>query len=315
MKTKLYFDIKDKEYFDRLSQYITANYGMYFEITDSVENESPVCIVSDYINKRNKRGIFLVKEENGDVSKYCSASEICSALMEFNDFGAENCALKSKKGPLSVCVISAAGGAGKSVIAQALCCSYALKGKKVLYINLNPFSTHEQVFVDKEKNAYTRLRFYIRKMSGDISTLLKRVACTDAKRRIDYIINENPSADGFIKTDEASWFMAEINKGCCYDVILFDMSSYPGEGQIEIMKKAGRTFLVCKKNPDEKHNAFRRFLVLAGVDNIIDVSNFSEDGKNRIPEAEGIFTQTPLKFWSAIDDLCKFTEVKDDISS
>lgn len=315
VRTQLYFDVKDKEYFNRLSQYIIANYGMYFEIIDSAEKESPVCTVSDYINKRNRRGIFLIKEEKGDISKYSSASEICSALMEFNDFGSENSAIKSKNETLTLCVISAAGGAGKSIIAQALCCNYALKGKKALYINTNPFSAHEQIFTDKKKNAYTRLRFYIRKMSGDISTRLKSIACTDAKRRVDYIINESPSSDGLIKVDEASWFMTEIKKGCCYDVILFDMSSYPGDGQIEIMKRASGTFLVYKKNPDDKHNAFRRFLVSGGVNNITDVANFSNNGKNPVPESEGIFTQNPPKFWNAVNDLCKFTEVNNEISN
>jgi len=315
MKTQLYFDVKDKEYFERLQQYITANYGMYFEITDSYENESQACTVSDYINKRNRKGIFLVKEEKGDVSKFCSASEICSALMEFNNFGNEDNNSKNKNGLHVVCVTSAAGGVGKSVIAQALCCSWALKGKKVLYINPNPFSTYEQIFTDKEKNAYTRLRFYIRKMSGDISTRMKSLACTDLKRRVDYIINAFPSPDGFIQSEEASWFMTEISKSCCYDVIVFDMPSCPDEGLIEIMKKSNRTFLVFKENPDDRHNAFRRFLVSGGVNYISDVANFSGTCKNQVPKAEGIFTHNPPDFWGALNDLCKFSEVNNEHSN
>ena len=137
-KTQLYFDIEDKEYFERLQQYISANYGTYFEITDSLGDEQQVCTVSDYINKRNRKWIFLIKEEKGDASKYSSASEICSLLMEFNDFGAEDRTIKYKKGLVTICLTSAAGGAGKSLISQAVCCCLALTGKKVLYINPTP---------------------------------------------------------------------------------------------------------------------------------------------------------------------------------
>ena len=315
LRTKLYFDVKDTEYFNRLKQYILANYGMYFEITENAEIGSGVCIVSDYINRRNRKGIFLIKEDKGDVSKYCRASDICVALMKANEIGNGRKVSAGNDGPMMICITSASGGVGKSTVSKAMSCSFALSGKKVLYINPNPFSSCEDIFIETEKNSYTRLRYHVRKKSGDISTLIKGLASRDAERRVDFIINNKPSADGFIKKDEAVWMMTEMSGGCPYEIIVFDIPSYPGEGHIEIMKHVNRNFLLHSLLPDEKHRVYRRFLESAGVNNICDVANFTDAGDNSVPKAEGIFNRHPENFWSAIDSLCRSIGEKNESSN
>lgn len=315
LRTKLYFDVRDTEFFDRLKQYILANYGMYFEITEEADISSGTCIISDHINRRNRKGIFLIKEEKGDVSKYCCASDICLALMKANNIGHGKKASYGNNGPITICVTSASGGVGKSIISKAMSCNFAISGKKVLYINPNPFSSCENIFNETEKNSYTRLRYYARKKSGDISTLIKGLASRDAERRVDFIVNSKPSVDGFIKKNEASWLMTEICTRCPYDIVVFDVPSYPGEGHIEIMKHSSKNFLVYSPLPDEKHKVYHRFLNECGVNNIFGVANYTDKGDNPIPEAEGIFSRHPENFWRAIDRLCKTAGEKNEISN
>ncbi|MCK5759475.1 MAG: AAA family ATPase [Clostridiales bacterium] len=315
LRTKLYFDVNDTEFFNRLKQYILANYGMYFEITENAEIGPGVCIISDYINRRNRKGIFLIKEDKGDISKYCCASDICLALMKANNIGNGKKVSHGNNGPIMICVTSASGGVGKSTVSKAMSCNFATSGKKVLYVNPNPFSSYEQIFIEAEKNSYTRLRYYVRKKSGDISTLIRGLASRDAERRVDFIVNSKPSVDGFIKKDEASWLMTELGSRCPYDIIIFDIPSYPGDGHLEIMKYANRNFLVYSLLTNEKHKVYHRFLKSSGVNNIYDVANFTDTGDNSIPEAEGIFNRHPENFWSAIDRLCKTVGEKNEISN
>ena len=247
LRTKLYFDVKDTEFFDRLKQYILANYGMYFEITEDKENNSEVCTISDHINKRNRKGIFLIKEEKGDISKYCCASDICLALMKANNIGYSKKTSRENNRPIMICVTSSSGGVGKSTLSKAMSVNFAVSGKKVLYINPNPFSSSEKIFNEIGKNSYTRFRYYTRKKSGDIATLIKGIASRDAEKRVDFIVNSKPSVDGFIKKNEASWLMTELSRSCPYDIVIFDIPSYPGDGHIEIMKHANWNEIL-KKN-------------------------------------------------------------------
>lgn len=315
LRTKLYFDVKDTEYFERLQQYIMANFNMYFEITENAEIESGVCIVSDYINRRNRKGIFLIKEEKGDISKYCCASDICSELMKVNKIGNGKKVVMGNKGPIIICVTSASGGVGKSTIAKAMSCSLALSGKKVLYINPNPFSSCENIFPEHEKNSFTRLRYFSRKKNEDISALIKGLVSRDSERRVDFIVNSKPSADGFIKKDEVAWLVAELRSGCPYDIIIFDIPSYPGEGHLELMKRSNNNFLLYSLLPDEKHRVYRSFLESNGINNIYDVANFTDSGENAIPESEGIFSRNPENFWSAVRKICKTLGEINEISS
>ncbi|MDX1357213.1 MAG: hypothetical protein R3232_00125 [Clostridia bacterium] len=311
-RTKLTFDVMDIEYFERLGRYISANYGMYFEITDEKDSASETFVISDYINRRNSKGVFLVKEDKGDVSKFSPASEICAGLMEFTNPG--TCSPAAKGNILTISVTSVAGGAGKSVISKAICCHLAEKGQKILYINFNPFSTHDGFFSENDKNSLTRLRYYLSKNDEDIMSRIKSLASRNVEKRIDYINNKEPSEDGFISITEASNLVDGLSGNIVYDSIVFDLSSYPESGQMEIMRRSSANILVCRKAVDDRHTSFRKYLEKNGVSRIFEVMNFNNSGDSCIPEAKDIFTAYPGVFWNAIDRLCKKLEEKNGIS-
>ena len=311
-KTKLFFDVKDKEYFARLQHYILANYGMYFEITDDRDDEPGTYIVSDYINRRNKKDVFLIKEQKGDISKFSGASEICSALMKLNNQESINAIPAGIGGPVIFCVTSAAGGVGKTTIAQAMCCSLALEGRNVLYMNFNPFSSNEYIFSESGRNSLTRLRYYLKKKEGDIAARIKSLASRNIERRIDFLVNEAPSADGFISREETSRMIRGLICGQPYDAVVFDIPSYPGEGHIEIMRQAVKNLLIYSGEPDNKYSEFRKFLEIKGVNHIINVANFSGPGENSVPRADGIFSTHPEAFWKAVNKLCELPEGKNE---
>ncbi len=109
--------------------------------------------------------------------------------------------------------------------------------------------------------------------------------------------------------------MTELGGRCPYDIIIFDVPSYPGDGHIEIMKHSNVNFLVYSRLPNEKHKTYYRFLKTDGINNIYDVANFTNTGDNPIPEAEGIFSRHPENFWNAIDRLCKTVGEQNEISN
>lgn len=311
LKTKLFFDVKDTEYFNRLQEYILANYGMYFEITDDKNATGATCTVSDYINRRNKRDVFLIKDEKGDISKYSCASEICSAIMLLNNTGNESISLNAASKTKFICVSSASGGAGKSTIAQSLCCNFSIEGHKVLYLNLNPFSTCEYLCEKSGRNDLTRLRYYLDKNDEGTMPGFKALVSRNAERRVDYIVNDNPSADGFIGKNEVPVLLKHLDQCGLYEKVVFDIPSYPGEGHIEIMKGAGVNLLIYINGPDEKHQKFLGLLKQSGINNIIEVANLTQNGENSIPKADNIFSAHPTVYWESIARLCRVAEGND----
>ena len=303
--TKLYFDIKDREYFDRLKDYIRINYGMYFEISEEKPSDGKYCIVSDYINRRNRKDVFLIKDKKGDVCKYEKASVICSELLK--RIGVGDIAKPGESEPVIICVASASGGNGRTTISQAMCCSFASRGYRVLYINPDPLAVKDGIFREEKKNGFSMLRYYLGKNDTVDSSVIKTIASRDAVKRVDYIANRRPGADGFM-TGSESCELKKALKGSEYDMLVMDMPSYPAEGHLDLMKSAGCNLVIKQEGLSQRHKAYKKYLESMGISITAEVVNFSEEGEYQIPEAEDIFNTMPIGFWNSIKQLCMLSE-------
>lgn len=309
IKANLYFDTKDNEYFNKLKEYIAINYQSYFKLTDNRSELKNGYIISDYLNKRNNRNMILIKDTGGDICKYTKASEICAFLLERCSRDFKSVVLAGNNATRIICVTSALGGAGKSIVAKALCCKLSQKGKKVLYINADPFSTGEHPLGESEKNLYTELRYFIRKNKNDIGLITKSLAIKDELTRVDYIVNGLPSHDGFMEINEAERFAAKMQGNSDYQFITIDLPSHLNAGHLALMKFSSSNIVVLKHPICKRQDNFLRFLKLKDVENISKVDNFSETGEIHLPRTENIFKDYPDKFWDGIECLYDSLEV------
>ncbi|MFO7611118.1 MAG: AAA family ATPase [Clostridia bacterium] len=307
-KMNLYFDVRDTEYFERLKKYILLNNGNLLGIVDAKEELNGGYVVSDYLNKRNTRNIIIMGEGKEELSKYQKASAVCSFFLGRYSEDAGELIATGGSGARIICVTSALGGAGKSTVSKAICCRLAERGRKVLYANFDPFSSGEMVFGQSDINNYTRMRYFMRKHEGDMAARIKSLAVRDERRRVDYISNGRPSMDGPIEAVEAEWVASAISGTPIYEYAVLDMPSCPSEGNITLMKEASLNIIIRKEETGRRQQNFIEYLKGLEIGKVIEVDNFSEDGKYAIPSSEGIFEAYPQRFWSRIDLICSSVE-------
>lgn len=310
-KVNLCFDVNDIEYFEKLKEYIMLNYQTYFNIVPGKDELNGGYLISDYLNKRNNKNILIFGNGNCDVYKFQKASEICSAILEkYSKEYNLNEALPVKENSLKiVCVTSALGGAGKSTVAKAICCKFAEWGKKAIYINPDSFATGETVFSEGNENAFTRLRYCIRKENKNINAVMESLISREETRRVDYIVNASPSADGFMQKNEVNWFVSKIIRNCTYDLMVIDIPSYLSEGHIEFLKLSAVNVVVLIESMGKRQQNFMDYLKKREIPNIIEVFNFTESKDISLPKTEKIFNMYPNKYWDCIEKLCIRMEV------
>ncbi|MDX1358868.1 MAG: hypothetical protein R3232_08560 [Clostridia bacterium] len=273
-KIGLYFDVRDTEYFKRLAEYMIFNYWRYFKVAESREADEGVCIISDYLNRRNRKNVFLIREKGGDISKYSSASAICTALIEKFSSDKAAAGYPGRGETRITCVTSSEGGTGKTTVSKALARLLSEKGLRVSYINPDPFSSEGEGAPGNSVNGYTRFRFHLRKNEGDIPALMEAMAKRNERYRFDQLLNDKPSPDGFMDKGEAALLANSMACGCGYDEIIMDIPPYPSEGHLELMHRADINVLLRGRD-EVKHGKFKGFLESSGVECIYEMSGIA----------------------------------------
>ncbi len=304
-RIRLGFDVKDRDYFDNLIDYIRLNYGRYFHTDVSEDARKADYLISDHINKRNRKNVIIIKDGGGDIEKYKKASSICSDLFEICSFNGGADKVDSGQEAHVICVTSAAGGAGKSTVAKALACRMAEKGVKVLYMDMNPMSSGEPPFLTKGKNPVTELFCLVYGKDDSIAAKVKTLSRRDEKRRVDYITNARPSTDGFFNREEAEFFMDNMRRREFYRTMVLDVPAMPTDGYMEILKNASNVIFVKGGSENKRQENMMEYLKEREEVTINEVDNFSDSGGLALPRSRNIFNDRPDKFWNGIDRIIK----------
>lgn len=299
--TGIYFDVEDREYFDRLGEYISINYPGFFRICN--EDESRDIVITDYLNKRNSKNIITIREEGGDIEKFKRASSICMDLVKIVYGETDFTKGSGSSGPTVIPVTSALGGAGKTKISCALAKHAASTGRSVLYINLDASSSFKPVNSSKPANGLSELHYYLK--SGDrISGIcLKDIARPFEGGSFDCILNNRPAPDCMISPVEADRLIEAAYKDVFHEVIILDIPSFMGEALTRLMNGATKGIVITKREPEYRETCFSEYLDVHCKGKYMTVANRCSDLENSVPVDSGARTGEP--FGRAIKEIYK----------
>jgi len=254
IKTRIIFDVKDVEFFNKLKSYILLNYNNVIEYNE----ENYEYIISD--KNIHKDNYIIISDIDFDIYKYQKASKICSLIINKTNIDNKNnnSSDLTKKISTLLSVTSACGGVGKTYLAQQLAQELAKKGYKVLYILLDSFSPLDGSFKDENEYDISKLVYYLLQKK-DVNKAIEAVKTYDHIKDVHYIRCLYPSLDGFMKLETAQYFIKGINNNGIYDYIIFDIPSYLTKANIEIMKNSQISFFINKYN-SEREKIFLTFL-------------------------------------------------------
>lgn len=278
----IYFDVHDKEYFSRLGEYMILKYPMHFNIVQDRETELPTYLVTDYLNKRNSRNIIVIKSEDGDISKYSKASDICIKMIEMIFDSSENIPVSEADAPMTICVTSGVGGRGKTTIAKGMAVCYMNQGYKVLYINTDTSSAGETKTREDKFNNLDRLMYYLE--SAKRMVLLESLAEAEIETGLKCICNRLPSPENPPDARMSKLLMKRLKKEDRFEYIIIDYPSCICGGLVEIIRGSNHSIFVTGNDKVKRERLFLEYLDTVTEKKMIEVRNRCNSGDMHIPD-------------------------------
>lgn len=238
-KITITFDVTNKEYFDKLQEYMKLYYSHVFVFTKSDEG----IIITD--GKKVNKLYIVISNVDYDIYQYQKATTICQQIMAITIPKAK----QNEMSPQVNCVItvtSIRGGVGKTTFSQNLCNRLVKSNKQVLYLLLDSFSPMDGEFNEENEHDISQLIYYI-KQGKDISLAIEALKSIDKTNQVSFIRCLYPSMDGWIKIDTAAKLMTALLSSFSYDYTVIELPRYLVEGQIELMKLATHNIILTNQ--------------------------------------------------------------------
>jgi cellulose biosynthesis protein BcsQ len=166
------------------------------------------------------------------IYKYQSAEQIAMHILEIYDKSSKELITGRKKAECctSICVYSASGGSGKTMVAYSMAAQYALQEKKVLFLSLEAWCSIPILCKGKESKGLVYLLYLIKNQLPNLKLKLENLKAVDSATGIHYIARESSAleykditmADMAVLTD----FLRENSD---YDVVIIDLDSSVSE--------------------------------------------------------------------------------------
>ncbi len=283
MKLNLLIISEDLEYVDHLSKVIQELYLQSFDLTICTSEESLKNFIDnkkfdvllfeekyfDYINNKMSKMSIMLTEDNSKneypvtINKYQRISKIVSGIYEAIANENIEFSLEESDKTVITAVWSPSGGVGKTTIALAYAANKINNGKKVLYINLENFSSVPAYFDEDDKS----VSLIFEKIDSNISLLSKGLRQTDDVTGISYFSSPNNYDDiNILDVEDIETFI----KGCMVDIdeLVIDFSSQCDKKTIALFELSNRILLVNSYTETNKVK-MRQFLKQHNVFNMI----------------------------------------------
>lgn len=295
----IYFDVEDREYFERLEEYIRLNFLRYFRVCNKTEESD--FVITDYLNKRNRRNIITIKESDGDIKKFQRASEICIGLVGIIYKNTDLSIEQDRRGPVIVCVTSAQGGAGKTRISTALAKYAASIGREVLYINLDPSSSGEVRMTENSENSLTKLQYFLENNHEISGILLKKLSFPVAEGAYECISNIHPAPDSLIDSKGADRLIEVAKADEFHELIIMDVPSFLSDTLLKLIQGANMSILITSREKTLREEGFTDYLSTHCQGKIMVVKNRCSDSYDSVPSDDG--TESGERFCKAITNI------------
>ncbi len=250
-KIAITFDVTNKEYFDKLQEYMKLYYSHVFVFTKSDEG----IVITD--GKKVNKFYIVISNVDYDIYQYQKATTICKQIMAITIPKAK----QNEMSPQVSCVItvtSIRGGIGKTTFSQNLCNHLIKSNKQVLYLLLDSFSPMDGEFNEDNEHDISQLIYYI-EQGKDISLAIEALKSIDKTNQVSFIRCLYPSMDGWIKTDTAVKLMAVLLSNSSYDYTVIELPRHLVDGQIELMKLATHNIILTNQE-DKRHQVYLTYL-------------------------------------------------------
>lgn len=161
-----------------------------------------------------------------------------------------------------IAFLSAAGGVGSSSMAAACAIRYAGQGKKVLYINLEPFGTADAYFSGEGKFDMGDVIFALKSKRTNLQMKLESHVRRDATG-VCFFAGTKVALDMMsLGTEEVLQLISELKLTGAYEYIILDMEFSLGEETRKILKASNAIVLVSDGSDTGNIKTFRAYTAL-----------------------------------------------------
>ena len=269
MQIRLVIGVRDARYLGNLSAYLEKNHMDKLEI---VTFSSPE-LLKEYA-KKSQTDVILVEEQFGIDSEllkdFGRAAYLCDGALAAEKNGIRTIA-KYKKPDLiykdildlyaeggsrhgfrmggggsgKICLVTGlSGGTGASTFAAALAKKYALQGKRVLYLNLEPAGMSTDFFEGSGTYHFEDVIFALKSQRADIRLKMESAARVDISGVNFFAPCSNPMYMLELNHEDYLKIMDTLSGETGYDHVIVDMNFKLTSEFMEILSRANQILLV-----------------------------------------------------------------------
>lgn len=156
-----------------------------------------------------------------------------------------------------ILVTGVSGGTGASTFAAALAKTYAFRGKKVLYLNLEPTGMSSDFFSGSGDYHFEDVIFALKSQRADLRLKMESTVRVDASGVSFFEPCTNAMYMLELKHEDLMKIMNTLNEGIGYDYVVVDMNFSLNAEFMEIMSRMDRIILV-QDGGETSNSKFRR---------------------------------------------------------
>lgn len=205
------------------------------------------------------------------IFKFQPGERLLENIYRIMSHGKKKSADKSKTKMLGV--FSASGGAGKSVIAAAICRAAADKGLNVFYLGMEDMPSSGLFFHGQGKRNMSYVFYNIKNKATNMSYRIEQTRCIDEHSKVHFICPPESAQEFFeLSPDELQTLFGEF-KATGYDLIVVDLPA----GLNSITRAASE---ICDKMLyviEDSVLGWHKYEVLVRETNLLKLSGFVTD--------------------------------------
>lgn len=207
--------------------------------------------------------------------------------------------------------VSASGGSGSSTVAAAFAKRQAMKGKRVLYLNLEHFGSADMFFEGDGQFGLSDVIFAVKSKKSNLSLKMESYIKVDPSGVGFYSAVKNPLDINEINCDDIANIISAIKAMSAYDIIVVDADFSVSKESIELMRQSAVTVFVSEATELSNSKFLRAFSALDTYEQQKDVSVTGKVALiyNKVGSASGTaLSEVPVKVCGAIPQIVGFKE-------
>lgn len=274
-KIKLIIADTDERYLNRLSDYIAFHYADQFEISVFSEpallsgflaTNSVHCLLAtgeflEALKDTELKTAFLLLYEGGDFPEKCDVNYVLkyqnveNILREIKTVSADKIGFvpsnASSGGMKLYLAESVAGGTGTTTVAVAFSRFLVHKGKRVLYLNLEPFGSVGNIFRQNGEHDFSDVLYLLKSQKGNLELKIDGIIQKDAAG-VDYIAPCRMAMDlQSLKAADMELLLDVLEQSGRYEYVIIDRAFGLSEEDFSLRKKAYRLLYVTSGFPTQ----------------------------------------------------------------